>query len=553
MGRVGGFSMNNDYDFELEIEEDSERGKTGKRRLIVAVILLAIVALSFKIHWIVGYVLLITGLLFLVVYLPSPKWRRLLITFYLFFVITLLTGTMIQIFLATNKTVARLVEENGIANFLIGGLTEQFILSTVVGLITGASVVGVPLLAVMLASSEYILALHEVHGIRRKDALRMLWSLIMGINYPWMIIEDGKVTKSKPAGILPEIGGPGVAVIRAGNAVVFQRSGRISQITGSGLVLLKRYERIRAIFELRPLWEIRELENVLTKDRIPLMIVMGIGFQIEPKEVTDQRPESFVEPNGEALSEVIGTLYKVYKATIEKAVYHMTPSGWEVQTVGPAQNLLRDIIATYYFDEIFKRVGEVEGEEGRGGFDPDKRTIKHIENQIMDRLSTMVPHCGAQAQAVDIREIRIREDVLEKLLDWWGAEWKKRVAIKEAEGERLAMLEKAEGQAQALRRVEQEKADARQVIIRQLMGALHDLKASQNVVIRFIRVIEQLSRNIVTDDVTAQRYIEVLEAIARSDGQKTIVVSGDQRLLWPGRRTSGVLGEIEDRAPDEEG
>jgi len=85
--------MNNDYDFELEVEEDSERGKTGKRRLIVAVILLAIVALSFKIHWIVGYVLLITGLLFLVIYLPSPKWRRLLITFYLFFVITLLTGT----------------------------------------------------------------------------------------------------------------------------------------------------------------------------------------------------------------------------------------------------------------------------------------------------------------------------------------------------------------------------------------------------------------------------------------------------------------------------
>ena len=552
--------MNNDYDFELEVEEDSERGKTGKRRLIVAVILLAIVALSFKIHWIVGYVLLITGLLFLVIYLPSPKWRRLLITFYLFFVITLLTGTVMQMFLATNKTVAGLVEENRIANFLIGGLTEQFILSTVVGLMTGASVVGVPLLAVMLASSEYILALHEVHGIRRKDALRMLWSLIMGINYPWMIIEDGKVTKSKPAGILPEIGGPGVAVIRAGNAVVFQRSGRISQITGSGLVLLKRYERIRAIFELRPLWEIRELENVLTKDRIPLMIVMGIGFQIEPKEVTDQRPESFVEPNGEALSEVIGTLYKVYKATIEKAVYHMTPSGWEVQTVGPAQNFLRDIIATYYFDEIFKRLDEVEGEPG--GFDPDKRTIKHIENQIMDRLSTMVPHWGSQAQAVDIREIRIREDVLEKLLDWWGAEWKKRIAIKEAEGEgealitraeaqKTALFRRAEGEAGAIEEVERAKRRAREKMIEQVERLLRI--PDENVALRFIKIMETICRDMTADDVAGRRYIEVLEAIAKSDGQKTIVISGDQRLLWPGRRIGGVLGEPEDRAPDEEG
>jgi hypothetical protein len=208
MGHVGGFAMNNDYDFELEAEEDVGKRPTGKKRLAVALVLLVIIALSFKVHWIAGYVLLITGLLFLIFYLPSPKWRRLGITFYLFFVITLLTGTGLQMFLAANKTVARLVEESQVVNFFIGGLAEQIILSMVIGLITGASVVGVPLLAVMLISSEYILALHEVSGIGRKDALRVLWSLIMGINYPWMIIEDGKVTRSKPTGIIPIIGGP---------------------------------------------------------------------------------------------------------------------------------------------------------------------------------------------------------------------------------------------------------------------------------------------------------------------------------------------------------
>jgi len=405
------------------------------KRLIVALVLLFTIALFFKVHWIVGYVLLITGLLFLILYLPSPKWRRLLITLYLFFFITLLTSTGLQMFLATNRTVARLVEENGIVNFLIGGLVGQIILSTLIGLITGASAVGVLLLPPMLISSEYILALHEVHGIKRKDALRMLWSLIVGINYLWMIIEGGKVTQSKPEGVLSEIGGPGVAVIRAGNAVVFERSGKISQVAGSRLVLLKQYERIRAIFELRPLGETKETENVLTKDRIPLTIVMGVGFQIEPKEVTDQRPESFVEPNGEALSEVIGDdLYQTYGATLKKAVYHAPLSGWGVMTPGAAQSLLRDIIATYNFDEIFKRVGEEEGKPG--GFDPDQRTIKEIENKIMERLSAAAPRWGAHVQGVDIREIRIREDVLGKVLDWWGVEWGKRIAIQEAKGER---------------------------------------------------------------------------------------------------------------------
>jgi len=492
-------------------------------------------------------------------YLPAPQWRRLLLTFYLFFVITLLTGTGIQMFLATNKTVTRLVVENRVVNFLIGGLTEQIILSTVLGLITGVSVVSVPLLAVMLVSSEYILALHEVHGLRRKDALRVLWSLIMGINYPWMIIEDGKVTKSKPEGILPAIGGPGVVVIRAGNAVVFQRAGKISQITGSGLVLLKQYERIRAIFDLRPQSETRETENVLTKDRIPLTITMKVGSQIEPKEVTDQRPESFVEPNGEALSEVIGTLYKTYRATLEKAVYHVPPNGWGIIAPGSGQNLLRDIIATYNFDEIFKRVGEVEGEPG--GFDPDQRTIKEIENKIRERLSAAAPQWGAQIQGVDIREIRIREDVLQKMVDWWGAEWKRRIAIKEAEGEKealitraeaekIALFRRAEGEAGAIKAVEGAKAEARRKILEQMAKLIN---LDEKLAFRFIRIMEKLSYDMTADNVVGRRYIEVLEAIAKSGGQKTIVIGGDSRLLWPRPRTGGALEEPEDRVPDEEG
>jgi len=204
---------------------------------------------------------------------------------------------------------------------------------------------------------------------------------------------------------------------------------------------------------------------------------------------------------------------------------------------------------------------EMEGEEEPGGFDPDQRTIREIEDKIMERLSAAAPQWGAQAQGVDIGEIRIREDVLEKMLDWWGAEWKKRIAIREAEAEgealitrakaqKIALFRRAEGEAGAIKAVEGAKAAVREKMLEQIANLS---KVDANVALRFINIVEQLSRDMTADDVAARRYIEVLEAIAKSDGQKTIIISGDRRLLWPRRRIGGALEEPEDRAPDEEG
>jgi regulator of protease activity HflC (stomatin/prohibitin superfamily) len=222
-------------------------------------------------------------------------------------------------------------------------------------------------------------------------------------------------------------------------------------------------------------------------------------------------------------------------------------------TPGAAQSLLRDIIATYNFDEIFKLVDKAK--EGSEGFDPDQRTIKEIENEIVKRLSAGAPERGVHARWVDIREIRIREDVLGKVLDWWGTEWEKRIAIKEAEGEReativradgerIALLRSAEAEARALTALEKVKAEARKEMIRQIVNALSQV--DKDMALRFTRLMEQLSCDMVTDSISARRYIEVLEVLAKSEGQKTIIIGGDRQLLWPRRRTGGALEESTD-------
>jgi regulator of protease activity HflC (stomatin/prohibitin superfamily) len=137
------------------------------------------------------------------------------------------------------------------------------------------------------------------------------------------------------------------------------------------------------------------------------------------------------------------------------------------------------------------------------------------------------------------------------MLDWWGAEWEKRIAIKEAEGEREALIKKAEGEAGTIREVERAKRRAREKMIKQVERLLRI--PDEKVAFRFIKIMDTICRDMTADDVAGRRYIEVLEAIAKSDGQKTIVIGGDRQLLWPGRRIGGALEGPEDRKPDDEG
>ena len=118
----------------------------------------------------------------------------------------------------------------------------------------------------------------------------------------------------------------------------------------------------------------------------------------------------------------------------------------------------------------------------------------------------------------------------ERMMAWWEAEWKRRIAVKEAQTEKRAMIEKAEGRVRALKALEEVKAGIRREMIKQLINAIKKI-GDLEVKVRFIHVIEQLSRRMMTEDVIASRYIEVLEAIAESNGQKIFILGEDRRFL----------------------
>lgn len=483
-------------------EKESKKGINRTGLLIfVPVCLLLVPLVYWLISWQAGFVLLLLlPLIAFWLFMPR-KLLRLFLYAYLVYVVAFVCITWLQLQLAGNPRWVSFIEDHAVIRFFLGGdngFAKQILFSLVVGTLVGFMVVNIPFWAVLYVSSEWVLALRGSTGADRNSALRSLRSLVLGTQYPWLIVDDGRVTESKPKGLLPALGGPGKAVIRPGHAVVFQRLGKITQIQGPGMVNMERYEEIRAVVELKPMWHSKTLENVLTKDRIALRITFGVGFQIEPKSEVDKRPESHQPPDGVALTPLLADdAYPVYEGSIRKAVFK--PAGdWQLTAFGLGEGILRDILATYYLDQVFKKVDEPDHDDGPGRFDPDERTISQIEQKILEKHRSIAPNWGIHTTAVDIQIIELPAEAREQMLEWWKAGWRRRMLLAEAEAAKDAAIRHGEGEAGALSAREKVRARAQFDMIRAIFGGLRQMTAQQRNALLGLRFLEALEK--IADD-----------------------------------------------------
>jgi sulfatase maturation enzyme AslB (radical SAM superfamily) len=77
------------------------------------------------------------------------------------------------------------------------------------------------------------------------------------------------------------------------------------------------------------------------------------------------------------------------------------------------------------------------------------------------------------------------------------------------------------------------KARARGEMISQIADTL--TRIDRDVAYRFIEVVEHLSREMVTDNIVARRYIEMMESLVKSEGVKKFIVGEGRQLLEPGQ------------------
>ena len=187
-------------------------------------------------------------------------------------------------------------------------------------------------LSVSFLFSEIILV--SQGGDRWESFAYLVNSLLLERAGALEIVHEGESITIKSRGMLAPFKAVGYVVIYHGNAVVFERFGRPSQVAGPGLVTKKPFETIRAVVDLSMQMEERT-QTLYTRDGAPLTIYVRVLFQIDSggRAPTSDDMHPFSEP------------------AVFNAVY-LVPD-WKAYTIETAVALLRDMVCTYYLDEIF--------------------------------------------------------------------------------------------------------------------------------------------------------------------------------------------------------
>ena len=497
---------------ELEELQNANRSKPRVRwRMLLLAVLLggAGIAVSFLAGWwwVATVFLLGTGLVMCLA-LPAPM-HPLLLTVYSVFALWWVVGSALDEFLPRRWPTSTL---RAVIPYAAGGA---------VGVV-------LPLvfwLVLLYVSTKWILGVSDSFGVPFRKAFRYVAAQVFGASQAYQIVENGAVTADNPKGMLSKLGGPGMLVVRPGNAVVLERGGTVTRIEGQGVYPLKRFEflknpqSVKGIVDLGVQPASETVSDVTTKDGIPLEITVRMEYQIEPKAVTDKRPSSHFE-RGDASARVLEGEYPVYESTIRKAVFSTTADGWQKLFPEGPISVLRDIVASYTLDQIFAPNPAVEDEP-----DPDARTVRRIEERVVERFDPT--WAGVQLKVFDIQRIVAPPDVKERILRRWMAPVDQRLRIAEANADREALILRSIGRASALGNVEAVKAKARQKMVETVAQLLDALSATgdADIAVSFVSVLQELTRRVGDDDTVTMNYIEAMRAIVQSDGPKSFVIT----------------------------
>ncbi|MFN8458976.1 MAG: hypothetical protein U0401_30715 [Anaerolineae bacterium] len=311
----------------------------------------------------------------------------------------------------------------------------------------------IPLFLIAAVSALFVLGLHKMNGISWWDATVNIMLLILGINVPYILIENGQAVITKEASKLGVMAGLGHLLIKQGNVVVLERGGKITRIVNAGTVNLRPLETIRNIFALNvqssPA-ETTKIEHVLTKDRIPLTITLKMSFQIEPAGEADKRDESRLMPKGEGLTPKLDDgLYQVYEGTVRKAALmsqrvtfeqnryatcednicqDIQVTTWQKVAGSAPEGELRDHIMSHRFDELFQLDNSSPDDKPEARV--NKRKIYDIEQAILkDIKPKKVVALGVLVRGVDIVKIEFSKDAEHLLFNHWGAPWRQEIDL----------------------------------------------------------------------------------------------------------------------------
>jgi regulator of protease activity HflC (stomatin/prohibitin superfamily) len=486
---------------ESDAEQDSRTPSIGIFPALILLLLLLIIALltaqtRSNWLWLLGYAILIVVYPVLVIPWVKDKWRPQVWFLFFLVVFCLLLFSLTQFLLAP-----------ALSPLMMNGQDVSYLLGPAVVIL--ALLLGIPVLILsVVLSSRVILGINRWQGAESGDATKYVLSLLTGVQQPWVVVEKGEEQKGEREGWLRKWGGPGMVVVRPGQAVALECNGKI-RIVGPGTTRTRRFERVHQIVKLGQLYKPADVEDVLTADGVPLTIQLAVIYRLERKAEVDEAGRT---PEDTA---VIEGPHPVYVDTVKKALFNVGVAGWEMTATGFCQSTLRDIVGTYTLDQIFS--------PARQGTPTQGRVVDEIESAILERVRAGTPNMGIKIMSVDIQSIKVPEEVRQRMFDAWSAIWRNRAALDELEVKRAA----GELDLSLFGNKEEIRTNSQRVQYQNLLDVIVEsgLEPGSSSYDAFLRLVERLAREMAADSASALRYADALHTLFSNPEAKVTVVS----------------------------
>jgi regulator of protease activity HflC (stomatin/prohibitin superfamily) len=260
-------------------------------------------------------------------------------------------------------------------------------------------------------------------------AFRSLFTFSLGTNFPYHAIEGRELVDRVPGNPYGQFfAGPGIVLTGPAHAPIVWDGLRFKNVSEPGLTFTDGFEIIYQTVDLRP--QLRSFDvEAITKDGIRIRVLTFIPFKLHARGREPKLKGSFPLDKK-----------SIYKAVWGQPVEREQKRSWDEVVPIVATRLLRKIIGQYSFDELCEPL------------DPTKDPRVVIREELVNQLRQELQDYGIEIIGGGISNLEpVDSDVIEKRIEAWQAECKRKIAVVLGEGRAKAIweLERAHIQAQA--------------------------------------------------------------------------------------------------------
>lgn len=283
-----------------------------------------------------------------------------------------------------------------------------------------------------------LFGMYEEPAARSLGFLFWISSVFMGRKAVQIITPDGRVRTVQPAEPLASLfaryGAPGIVIIESGAAVVFERSGRVSQVKGPGVAFTQRYERVAQVIDLRPQRRSKAVRKIMSRD--------GLSFDLGRLDVFYSVASHFDPRNGVYVVPEESVLDVVYRGGLLYEEGQQIELGQRV--VREVERVVRNVAAEFSLSELIRLedVGDAERI-------PASARSRFLED-VTSRAEPELQQIGIQLTRVDMGQVVIPGE----LRDLLALPLRQVVDLGLAHTQRDAIVGIAEGLKQAVHKFE---------------------------------------------------------------------------------------------------